>query len=43
MKLKNLIKKAKRWLYRNSITGRFMSKQDFEKADPKTTEKEARR
>jgi hypothetical protein len=38
-----LIKRLLRWLYRDSGTGRFISKAEFDKRDPKTTEREKRR
>ncbi len=38
--IKSLIRKIKRWLYRDSGTGRFISKTEFDKRDPKTTQRE---
>jgi hypothetical protein len=36
----NIIKKFIRWLYRDSDTGRFLSKAEFDKRDRKTTQRE---
>lgn len=31
---------VRRWLYRDSLTGRFLSKEEFARRDPATTQKE---
>ncbi len=38
--IENLIRKVRRWLHRDSGTGRFISKADFDKRDPNTTQRE---
>lgn len=35
-----LLKRLLRWLYRDSLTGRFISKDEFDRRDPATTERE---
>jgi hypothetical protein len=36
----NILKAFIRWLYRDSGTGRFLSKSEFDKRDRKTTQRE---
>ncbi len=38
--IKELVRKVRRWLHRDSGTGRFISKDEFDKRDPKTTQRE---
>jgi hypothetical protein len=40
MSILSKIKRLFRWNYRDSKTGRFISKDEFDKLDPRTTERE---
>ena len=40
--LKKIARKVKRWWYRDSKTGQFLSKDEFARRDPATTQREER-